>query len=377
MLYYLSPDISLKWLETKSVYHIVRDELYELDDEAFDFLKKCSSVSGCVSERTPFVDFCLGEGLLSDELADRRYPPVLRSPEPSLRYLELVLTDRCNLRCRHCYTGASSGGKELPAESVVGVLSEFESMQGLRVMLTGGEPLCHSKFWEINKELPRFSVRKVLFTNGLLLKKSMLADLNVDEIQFSIDGFEQSHDALRGKGTYRRTIAAAGHALDSGFQVSVATMVHRRNLGEFERLHRKFQRMGIKEWTVDIPCEMGNLRKNPRFAVTPLEGGKFLSYGFGEGMHTSKRGYACGYHLMAVLPDGGTAKCSFFRDSPIGHIQEGLRRCWSRIRPVHLKELSCGCEMIEECRGGCRFRAELLGGTGARDEYRCARYGIL
>ena len=40
MRYYLSAGAALKLLENPSIYHFKQDELYELDDIAFEFLKK-------------------------------------------------------------------------------------------------------------------------------------------------------------------------------------------------------------------------------------------------------------------------------------------------------------------------------------------------
>ncbi len=163
-----------------------------------------------------------------------------QAPEPSLRYLELQITDACNLRCRHCYIG-DAGNNELSVGQVEKVLREFEEMQGLRVLITGGEPLVHSKFHEINEMLPDFFIRKVLFTNGVLLKKETLKALKVDEIQVSMDGLEPAHDRLRGNGTFKRSLEAMEHALDAGFDVSVSTMVHKYNLADFDNMERAFQ----------------------------------------------------------------------------------------------------------------------------------------
>jgi MoaA/NifB/PqqE/SkfB family radical SAM enzyme len=42
-------------------------------------------------------------------------------------------------------------------------------MQGLRVLLSGGEPLLYSRWQELNELLPDFELRLVLLSNGLLL----------------------------------------------------------------------------------------------------------------------------------------------------------------------------------------------------------------
>jgi len=376
MNYYLTQRAGLKWLETPSVYQVASDELYELDSASFDFFKNCASPAGCASKNTAFIDYCLEEGLLTTTPTEVKRPAVKQAPKPSLRYLELQITNACNLRCRHCYIG-DTGHDELTLEQVMKLLREFEEMQGLRVLITGGEPLVHKKFPEINEMLPDFFVRKVLFTNGVLLNKETLKTLKVDEIQVSVDGLEPAHDRLRGNGTFKHTLSAMQHALDAGFDVSVSTMVHHYNRADFDYLEQLFKGMGVKDWTVDIPCIAGRLKENAELHISPEEGGKYLGYGYGEGLHSSTQGYGCGLHLMAVMADGCISKCSFYGDQPVGSVDHGLRTAWGNVQPVRLKDLKCDCEYLEVCRGGCRYRAELINGKGGKDLYRCMLYDII
>ena len=377
MSYFLTRRAVLKWLETPSVYQVANDELYELDEESFHYLKNCATEYGCSAKDNAFTDYCVEEGLLSAGKADVHRPALKRAPSPSLRYLELQITDACNLRCSHCYIDKASFS-ELTVDQVRNALKEFEEMQGLRVLITGGEPLIHSKFAEINEMLPDFFIRKVLFTNGILLTKEKIKSLKVDEIQVSIDGLEKGHDAVRGSGSFRRSMEAIKQSLDAGFAVSVSTMVLRENLTDFDDLERMFKELGIKDWTVDIPTPAGTLREHPELIVTPEEGGKFLGYGYGGGLHAAAEGYGCGYHLMAVFADTRIAKCTFYHDRPIGALQDGLQAAWQKLKPIRLNDLAYGeCEYLAICRGGCRYRAEILKGKGAKDPYRCMLYGIL
>jgi len=105
MGFHLTRQTALKWLETPAVYQIARDEVYELDDDSFRFLTSCASDEGCDNRDSAFIDYCLEEGLLTREKVTVKRPDLKPSPDPSLRYLELQLTSRCNLRCRHCYIG--------------------------------------------------------------------------------------------------------------------------------------------------------------------------------------------------------------------------------------------------------------------------------
>ncbi|MEW6002501.1 MAG: radical SAM protein [Nitrospirota bacterium] len=378
MKFFLFKDAVLKWLETPSVYQIRKDELFELDCDSFKFLQDSASLNGIDAQLSPdiseFVDYCLKEEILSINKVSVKCPPLIKSSEPSLRYLELQITNRCNLKCKHCYANLPSPPKELSLNQIRKILKEFEEMQGLRVLISGGEPLLHRGFDEINEMLPEFSVRKVLFTNGLLLNKNILKKLNVQEIQISIDGLERAHDSLRGEGTFKSTIEAVNLSIDSGFEVSISTMVHPGNLQDFDDLQRLFRDMGIRDWSVDVPCVTGRLIENHEFQIEPVLAGRYLKYGFGDGLHAGDRGFACGLHLMAVMANGDVSKCTFYSDRAVGRIEETLMECWRRIKPIRLHELKCDCDYIESCRGGCRYRAELLGDPLGKDLYRCGLY---
>jgi radical SAM protein with 4Fe4S-binding SPASM domain len=372
----LSPEYVLKWLETPCVYNIRKDELYELDEAAFAFLKRAAGEHGCSAQGCDkeFLEYALSEGILTAGKVHGKRPLIKKSPGPSLRYLELQITTRCNLRCKHCYIGPPED-LELSLGELTPLLREFEERQGLRLLITGGEPLLHRQFREINDCLPDYAFRKVLLSNGVLFHRDLIKSLNVDEVQVSIDGLESGHDSLRGKGTFRKTLDSVRMLRDEGFEVSVATMVHSGDLDEFDEMEKLFQSIGIKHWSVDVPCVEGNLKDNPLFRVEPDVAGRYLRYGFGEGLHGGGEGFACGVHLASVTADGKVTKCAFYKYSPVGGVDEGLDVCWKRLTPVRLDDLECDCDIRELCRGGCRFRAELLGNPLGKDLYRCFAYG--
>jgi len=41
------------------------------------------------------------------------------------------------------------------------------------------------------------------------------------------------------------------------------------------------------------------------------------------------------------------------------------------------RTLSCACDFIETCHGGCRFRASTYNGSQDPDPVQCCRYGAL
>ena len=375
----LTPHTVLKSLEEPYLYDIENDELYELSSDAYQFLLKCSRGESLPfrKEDEEFIQFCLSENLIvfsEIPLQGKVFPHP--SPIPSLRYLELQITNRCNLQCRHCYVGEGSH-QDLSMEQIQRVLKEFEEIQGLRLLLSGGEPLLHPLFWEINDILQNQAFRSVLLSNGTLITKEVAKKLRVHEVQISLDGIKEGHESLRGKGTFEKTLMAIDHLQEADIRVSVATMIHRKNLSEFDQLTSLLQSKNIEEWNVDVPCVEGRLKTNLDFRVAPSEAGRFLSYGYGGGFHGSANNFTCGAHLCAILSNGRVCKCGLFSQEPVGSIEEGLRTCWARIPRIALTGLTCKCPVMEECRGGCRYRAKIQGDLFQPDLFQCYARGVL
>ncbi|MGQ9509593.1 MAG: radical SAM protein [Thermodesulfobacteriota bacterium] len=374
----LSPYCTLKHLEEPYLYDIERDELYELSWDAFHFLILCALGESpeIKKEEEPFIEYCLSENLIkTSEVPVKRELKIHPSPLPSLRYLELQITDRCNLRCRHCYLGESHH-QDLPFEKIKQILQEFEEIQGLRLLISGGEPCLYPHFWELNEIIRDYEFRSILLSNGTLITREVARRLKVHEVQLSLDGMEEGHESLRGKGTFQKVIQAIDNLKEASVRVSIATMIHQKNLKEFDELSNLIKTKEIEEWNVDFPCISGRLKENSELWVKPEETALYLRYGYGGGFHDSEKNTTCGAHLCAIIPNGKICKCGLFSDEPIGTIEEGLRACWERMPRILLTELTCDCPQLDECRGGCRFRAKFFGTLYDPDPYQCYFRGI-
>jgi len=376
----LAPGHILRELESHVVYDINKDELYELDDEAYQFLKKCNGrnsfpdliVKGKSDET---IDFMLDEGIIlmtdGNSIKNVKAPS---SPLPSLRYLLLNITNTCNLKCKHCYL-RDPEKLEIEFDLFENAVSQFEEMGGLKLMISGGEPLIHSRFWELMEILPSYELRVVILSNGTLIDKITAKKLShyVHEVQISIDGIS-SHDMLRGKGSYARSMKGISNLNESGIPVSIATMVHKFNTGEFDEMEKLFSKTGAISWSVDVPCITGRLCENMDFVLELKEAARFLKYGFGAGAHESTGDNTCGSHLCSVAPDGSVSKCGFFENEPAGDVNN-LWSAWENICKSslwRLDELECkDCKVLHECKGGCRFRAKQYKGILAPDPLMC------
>lgn len=110
----------------------------------------------------------------------------------------LVLTNRCNLRCRHCRV-AARGQKDLPFGEVAAAIDAFYGEGGRCLYLEGGEPfLWHDEAYGL-EDVVDYAHRLgyltvVIYTNGTLPLHT-----SADTLFVSVDGLRATHDALRGR----------------------------------------------------------------------------------------------------------------------------------------------------------------------------------
>ncbi len=367
---------SLKILEIPFVYHAGRDELYEIDDLAKDFLSKCNGARKGkeLTSDYDFVQYCIEEEILELLPApDLVNIFVNEAINPSLRYLELQLLDRCNLKCHHCYLCQMKYG-DMALSDALNITREFSEIGGLRLMISGGEPLLYKDLESFIARTADLNLRRVLFTNGTLINSDNIGSLDVDEIQFSLDGWTEGHDMLRGKGSFERAMKGIQAAKKAGIPISFATMIHKGNLREFDKMKIFIEQTEALEWGIDFPVAAGSLDNNRDLLASYKEAVPLVSYAFGGGYHGSSEGYACGRHLITVMPDGNTVKCGFYNKDILGDARMGLKEAWLKLKHIPVDQLECkNCPALAECAGGCRFRAS---NSLAPDPVMCAIYGI-
>ncbi len=374
----LEDDVYLKQLEVPAVYKVSNDSLYEVDEKALGFLQKCDGSSRLSELRPPvdFLDYILTEDIafLSD-IPRHEKKRVGKNLAPSFRYLLIESTTRCNLSCKHCYQGESRA-VDLDLASFAQVAGEFEDMGGLRLIVSGGEPLLHPQFEQINLLMKDRAFRSILLTNGTLLNEKFIDNINFTEVQVSLDGVEEGHDFLRGKGSYQRTLTALQLLKEREIQISIASMVHARNCDEFPALAELVKDLGAVSWSIDVPSRAGRLVNHDQL-IPPLERiMAIMQFQFGAEIHDSESNLVCGAHLACVKTDGMVTKCGLYSDWSGGHISEGLQKCWLDIPRMSLSDLDCECSYLEECKGGCRYRAECYNGKTGADPIKCLLYGI-
>ncbi|MBI5801260.1 MAG: radical SAM protein [Verrucomicrobia bacterium] len=152
------------------------------------------------------------------------------------------ITRRCNLKCIHCYS--DSDAREYPGEltwdqccSVVDDLAEFGVPA---VLLSGGEPLIHPRFFDLASYARGKGLRLTLSTNGTLIDRAAaqrLKDTGFSYVGISLDGIGATHDHFRGRqGAFDKSVEAFRHCKAVGQKVGLRLTLSAPNIADLDRI---------------------------------------------------------------------------------------------------------------------------------------------
>ncbi|MBN1282195.1 MAG: radical SAM protein [Proteobacteria bacterium] len=154
-------------------------------------------------------------------------------PLPRNTFCSIDVTNRCNLRCRHCYYFSydQDRGPELSVDEWLARIERMQAGRGAFFSCTwvGGEPLLRRELIERGKGL--FRANRVV-TNGTL----PLPEWPDVEFHVSIDGTREQHDYIRGEGCYDRIMKNIRDGRCEGLNIAVACCLNRSNAGSIERI---------------------------------------------------------------------------------------------------------------------------------------------
>ncbi len=409
--------IVLRRYDDVEIYDLKRDESYVVDEEAYSLLTllgeqttiksvidqyekdKKEEVSKAIEQFNQLKIVKYSDKSINDpsSISNTRTSLPQKNPfnPPYLKNIMINITEHCNLTCKHCYITAKNQ-KDMELGRLMKLIHEFYKVQGIRLILTGGEPFLFDKLKELLQKLKEIPLQKVILTNGVLISKQEqeMLDLlkeNHFEIFVSLDGLEEAHNEFRDANCFKEVIKGIRRLIKNKISVSINTMVHKKNFNEFEELSQLLKYLKkIKNWAIDIPTFDESTPQNIRdiYEISQEKGGYILrKYGWGVMSESSPSAgsidYACGPNLMAVDVVGTVTKCGFFSGLSPGNVFDiGLKESWEFIQQKanwDINELACselGCEFLKECRGGCRFRSSKYSNDiRGIDPYKCYQYG--
>ncbi|MDI6703900.1 MAG: radical SAM protein [bacterium] len=325
------------------------------------------------------------------------------------------ITNRCNLKCKHCYIEADDIDykDELTTNEGKELIDDLAELQVPVLLFSGGEPLIRKDIFELGYYANLKGIRSVISSNGTLINKQIARDIKQAGFQYvgiSIDGLEETHDNFRGiKGSFNKSLEGLKILRKEGIKTGIRFTINRFNYKELKDLldlairervprfcmyHLVYSGRGRDMMNEDTSSdekreyityliskiiELGKLNVGLEILTAdnhvdgvyiyqyitetrPEKGNEILrilrSYG----------GCSAGDKIASIDATGNVHPCQFWGHKTLGNIRERkFSEIWDdngfllklRNKSIYLKGKCGECKYKEIC-GGCRVRAEAI-----------------
>jgi len=309
-------------------------------------------------------------------------------PDKKFRGIALEITKRCNLRCKHCYLDAGShGADELDTSNIKDIITMSKDEGGISVALGGGEPLLHPDWRKIVNHALACDLLVSLGTNASLIQEDtakIMADLPI-KIQISLDGAtEATHDAIRGKGSFKATMKGLEFLLANGkgADIVLAFTPMKLNIHEVSDFIRLAHKLGISVVQFPPLTPSGRARKNWE-ALQPSNG---EMYNFWKTIYTYTQNFQGEMTLLAdcfsmdIRRRGMPYQCSIgtqLRIDPFGNVYPcqcfhfGTDFLLGNLKKTNLKSIIEGEKLKKRKRLSLSRTKKIQGCTSCRWRHFC------
>lgn len=355
-------------------YYVVNDLTFELLD-MFDKnikLKDIAKRTGYNQKELKILYSEIEQKLLSKDY----YEDNLKLDTPIK--IQWKITNKCNLKCKHCYLGKLDGF-ELPFEKANEIADTIINSNVMEVTISGGECLTYKGIEKIIKKFLINGIKVDVFTNALLLKNvldKIDSDiLNKSALLFyvSVDGLKSSHEQIRGKNTFDKTIENIKYAIEKGYPIVTNTVINKINYCDIMDMIVLLKQMGVKDVQLSNLIVQGSAdssmkislseqmalkekindlyKEHPEFGYiyyseVPDSDGvrKVYSLSNGKKDFIGNDNWKCtaGVARVTIDSNGKVYCCPFIKDSYLGDLnKENLSEVWDNVnRFKFLKRLS-------------------------------------
>ncbi|WP_227837357.1 radical SAM protein [Nocardia aurantia] len=327
-----------------------------------------------------------------------------RIPYGRFRNVYLYITEACQLRCEHCYMGERlERALKMPLPKIVDTLATWRKLGGNKLTILGGEPTLHPHYCEVIRLSRQLGYEHVITTTNAqkpaLRRFRQLEPDDFAYVQVSLDGGSRdTHDAVRGRGTFDEAIETTRELAERGFDARIICTVNEANERDVLQLLDIADVLGVSLVKFHVFSTIGTGHGNPELAMTPPEWVKFCdhlntvapqyktrvwyqpTYARRDQMERyAAEGYqgCIGRTLdrISIFPDGRCYVCSYLFDTELhfaemvdGQVQLNHGVNEFELFTSALGQSSCGGCKSSACMGGCPAEEVVLGQSS------CAAY---
>lgn len=327
-------------------------------------------------------------------------------------FVQMHMTERCNLSCRHCY----QNGKyidEMSLQEISDAVREisdalhvWRESHGIEFSpsfnVTGGEPFLRNDLGEILSCISDCGFDVYLLTNGIFAdeeRSRLLSAIGVKGVQVSVEGPEPVHDSIRGKGSFALSLKGVRNLLHAGLTVTLNVTLSSLNAAYIDDIIELAQTLNVQRLGFSrlVPSGRGRALLQEMLSTEDVRDlyGKIFSSDAGaveivtgdpvalqvrRGIDVDQGtipmgGCAAGVSGLTILPDGTMVPCRRLH-VPVGNIRkDSFREVWATsgvLNALRMKSRyqgKCGtCTRWAQCRG-CRAIAYAFSGANGKDDF--------
>src|SRR5712691_5257146 len=284
--------------------------------------------------------------------------------------LGVGLTNACDLECAHCYRDTG----RIDQLSLEQVTSACECLPVRSINLGTGENGLHPHYAEIVRELAARGVKLSLTSNGYTIERSSDETLRAfREVEVSIDfPTEPEQDAFRGRGNWKRVMAAIERAQGLAVTVTVLTVMMKTNIRRLPEIAKVaftasanyrvnvYQPVKTDAFTLTYEEFWDGFRRLLAAARLVSTTEPILNAMLGAPF---KNGSGCGRQTVRITPKGDIVPCVYWNPRPI---------CASRTCP---RKVPTACSPLPSSRASAWCRRSAGAAHSSRPATAVARAG--
>lgn len=194
-----------------SIFNYTNGITFQVHATVFEKIKNCNNKEDFIrladaysDENKDFINTLWNSMEETNVLIDCR--------KGKLKLINYVITDSCNLYCKHCCFSAKLSNSSTKPHVNIDIIKKIIGYNPDTLIITGGEPLLVENILDILRWLKENYIGAIsLSTNATLINESNVQFLcdTIDNFDISVDGLTaEKADRIRGKGTFDKVMAA-------------------------------------------------------------------------------------------------------------------------------------------------------------------------
>lgn len=159
-----------------------------------------------------------------------------------LHHLYINPLEKCNLRCKICYTRKTS--PILKKEEIISFVKRYNNIKKVEtITFCGGEVFTLPFFPLLVNHFTSQNIFIQIITNGTIDKLEQIKLPNSVNLIVSVDGLRKDHDQNRGEGNFDKSIHFLKKAHDLGFHTEIFSIVSQKNLHKIDLFEKKLKNL--------------------------------------------------------------------------------------------------------------------------------------